>query len=188
MSVYQRAPPSDIDDNTIAWNPKFSKPHGLEKGVYVTTGPCRQCKYCNWTFSLEEKLCPECGCPNFRQLKENQRIDAIPRKYVAQSKRKLFYCWNEIEDGMTGERRRHEYSEAKIPVIYVITIGKGASGSETPEVYYEHCLEIRCKVCNGAYQRVSGRNATPQEVQDWKAGKIETATKMLLPVAPGESQ
>ena len=88
-------------------------------------------------------------------------------------------CWNQKEDPVTGEIQKHDYIEEKIPVITVTTVISGVASNSSPGTDYEWHSEVRCKNCGMAYQRIDGRRATPDEVETFKQGKIEKASKFL---------
>src|SRR2546427_2635867 len=173
--------PSDITDESPNLNkqlveptPNESKPY--ERGKFQAKKDLRQCTLCTHQYSPDLEKCPKCGCPDGRIIRAGFPIDITPLRFTAQFRRdfKDRFCWNQRETA-AGETDKHQFDEVKIKVVSVIPIIVGGS----PTTSYEIHDEVRCKQCGMPYQRVNGRNATDEEIAEFKAGKIVRASKFM---------
>jgi len=173
--------PSDLADDSPNRNPEFVKPHPYKEGINITTKAGKHCRSCGWQFDLTLSKCPDCGSTSVSLFKADKRIDIGPKNAVAHLKRKTITCWNQTENSITGEIQKHPFIEERIPVISIIPIMVGGAGDGHPVTSYEWHLEVRCKSCGMAYQRIEGRIATPEEIEQFKAKKIQLASRWLGP-------
>jgi len=179
---YQRidpGAPADLANDSLFINEELVEPLPFTKGAYRTKASCKRCDTDGWAYDRKLLVCPKCSSPNAKVLNAGQRFYPTPQNVSAHHRRPLMVCWNQKEDAVTGEISKHDYIEEKIPVITVTTVISGVASNSSPGTDYEHHLEVRCKNCGMAYQRIDGRRATPDEVESFKQGKIEKASKFL---------
>jgi hypothetical protein len=173
--------PSDITDDSPNLNKQFveptpNEPKPYERGKFQAKKDLRQCTLCTHQYSPDLDKCPKCGCPDGRRIRAGFPVDITPLKFTAQFRRdfKDRFCWSQKETSQ-GEVDKHKFVEIRVPVITVIPI----MGAGAPTTSYEWHEEVRCKVCSMPYQKISGRGATPEEIQQFKEGKIERASKRM---------
>ncbi len=175
MSYQRQQPgqPSDLSDESPNRNPEFVEKQPYKEG-YMGKKAGRRCVLCTKQYDRKLDKCPDCGCSAFTSIEPKFPVDIIPMKDTAQFRRRVEVCWNQREN-VEGEVSKHQFVEVKIPVISVIPI----IGAGVPTTDYEIHDEVRCKTCGMPYQRINGRHATPEEIQRFKDGKIERASKFL---------
>jgi hypothetical protein len=166
---------NDIFDETPNRNPQLVdvKPYSDGK-KHIAKHDLKRCLSDGSQYDPKLDKCPKCGCPDSEFIEAKYPVDIIPLGPTAHLRRRLKTCWNQKENS-DGEVTKHEYIEEKIPVITVLPVMVGGS----PTTGYEIHDEVRCKQCHMPYQRVAGRNATDEEIQRFKDGKIERASKRL---------
>ncbi len=168
-----------LDDSPHRGKPGLVEPQpfvekAIERGKWVVKKNLKQCKSCTLPYDEKLQKCPYCQCPDAKPRQAKQPIDIIPHKMIDHLGIGLKFCWNQSETA-EGEINKHQFDEVKIPVISVIPIMVGG----TPTTSYEIHDEVRCKQCSMPYQRINGRGATDEEIAQFKAGKIEKASKFL---------
>ena len=165
MSYSRSDQPSDLADDSLNRNPEFTKPHPYKMGQAITIKSCKFCLYCGWQFSQKLPTCPECGSPKSQLFKENQLIKSlVPRNVTAQSRREVPFCWNQDEDPVSGEIRRHKLDAAYRTVVDL-------QNKETFQEEYD-------KNCGIAYSWKDGRAATDAEIAQATAGKLPLKAKI----------
>jgi|SRR5437016_12031746 len=179
---YQRidpGAPADLSNDSPFKNEEFVEALPYKQGVYVTRKACKRCDTDSWCYDLALDKCPKCGSPNSKVFKAGQRIYLQPQNVSAHHRRGLMTCWNQTEDPVSGEIKKHDFVEEKVPVITPLSITAIISGSSTPITDYEWHEEVRCEVCSMPYQRINGRKATADEVELFKNGKLGRSSKFL---------